>query len=133
MRNKRSRHPPRSDDKWVDWEFYRIIYIIENILRFIRAKKILRDPDNRRKTIYGLLMNDKEVWLSLAGKKKGGKHYPAARILLHEVLHVLYQAVIPHSTIYSKENILWRRLTDEQKRFLRRYVPRRTVKTEPRK
>ncbi|MDP3710720.1 MAG: hypothetical protein Q8R29_03320 [bacterium] len=125
-----ARKIPLSGDRLVDWEFRRIIYVLDNIVEFIKKKKVLRDPDDRRKRLLGFLMTGHKV-IYLSSNKR---YCPLAKTLIHEALHVLYPPYIsrvPHRCIFQKEEILWLRFTEAQKRFLRSYIPKHEVKTDP--
>lgn len=117
---------PLSDSKLADWLFIEIVNAIDNIRQKIHLKKVLKDPDDRRKRLYGYLASGhKEVYIT---------HCPpnatAARNLLHEALHI----VLPYTKerrILVLEEALWRNLTDNQKRFLRRKIPNFITTKEP--
>ena len=112
-----------------DAMFDLMIYTIEKIIRDVRTKHILRHPEDKRKTVLGLATSDGIVWLSRS--KRHVKKEPMVKTLIHEVLHHIYAGGVPHYHVYRMEKILWRRFTEEQKRFLRQYIPRHTVKSEP--
>lgn len=129
-RRKKSRRFPTSGDTNIDWEFRRIIDIIERLAAFIKLKKVLRDPKDRRKILYGLLTGDNEIWISVA--KKHQKRFPATRILIHEAIHILYPRFVWERYIDEKEEILYKqRFTEEQRAFLRSYIPKRASAKEP--
>jgi hypothetical protein len=122
---KKPRRFPTSGDRNVDWEFRQLIRVLDREVEAIRKKKVLRDPDDRRKFFRGLLMHGKEIYLS--SHKKDG---PIVKTLIHEAAHLLYPCV-PNRYIYEKEEILWKRFTDEQKRLLRSYIPKHHSTAEP--
>lgn len=120
---------PASYDQLSDSYFALIVYMIEKVIRNIRNKKILRDPDDRRKTSFGLATEDGVVWISRSRRHK--KKEAPVKILIHEVLHFVYSSLVPHHHIYRLEKIFWQRFTDQQKRCLRAYIPKHVVKKEP--
>lgn len=129
-RRQKSRRFPTSGDNNIDWEFRRVVDIIERLAVFIKTKRVLRDPKDRRKILLGLLTGDNEIWISVA--KKHRKRSPATRILIHEAVHIFYPRFVWERYIEEKEEILWKRFTDEQKLFLRGYIPKRASTQEPR-
>ena len=130
QKRQRARKIPLSGDRLIDWEFRRIVYVLDNIVAFIRKKKVLRDPDDRRKKLLGFLASGHRI-IYLSPHKH---ECPLAKTLIHEALHILYPprvSPVPHRCIFQKEDILWLRFTESQKRFLRSYIPKHEVKTDP--
>jgi hypothetical protein len=117
---------PFSDNKLVDWLFIEVANAIDNVVKKIYLIKTLKDPDDRRKRLYGYLCKGhEETYIT-----HRPPHATATQNLLHEVLHVIN----PRSTerrIRVLESILWRSLTDNQKRYLRRKIPKFATKKEP--
>lgn len=129
-RRQKSRRFPTSGDNNIDWEFRRIVDIVERLAAFIKTKKVLRDPKDRRKILYGLLTGDNEIWISVA--KKHQKRFPPTRILIHEAIHILYPRFVWERYTEEKEEILYKqRFTEEQRAFLRSYIPKRPSPKEP--
>lgn len=129
-KRQRRRQFPTSGDNNIDWDFRRIVQIIEQLVAFIKTKKVLRDPKDRRKILYGLLTGDNEIWISVA--KKHQKRFPATRILIHEAIHILYPRFVRERDLEKKEKILYKqRFTEEQRSFLRGYIPKRPSAQEP--
>lgn len=128
---------PAHWDDLITWEFRRIIYIIETIIKSINVKRILRNPHDKRQTLYGLLSGNNEIWISIGKQyrmengKRRHKRYPLGRIIMHEALHVLYPKWVREANIFAKENMLWERFTDEQRRYLRKYIPEHISRKEP--
>ena len=119
---------PLSGDRLIDWEFKRLVHILENVIEFVRKKKGLRSPKDRRMKLWGFLTEDYIVYLSSEKRSKP----PIVKILIHETLHALYPpSVVRHRYIYQKADILWVRFTDAQKRYLRAFIPKHEVKTDP--
>lgn len=127
MAQKKRRRLPLSEDSIVDAVFADIVYIIENVLDKIYRKVELRDSDDRRKRLYGFLSEGhKEAYVT-----HNPPHHPATKNLIHESLHALYPDFVWERRIRRHERNLWKRLTDDQKRFLRQFVPKHVVKKEP--
>lgn len=112
-----------------DDRFELIVYMIEKVIPNIRIKRILRDPDDRRQTSFGLVSRDGIIWISRSSRHR--KKQPPVKILIHEVLHHIYTDKVPHYFIYREEKKLWGRFTEKQQRFLRQYIPKHAVKSEP--
>lgn len=123
---------PRSGKKRIDQMFGKIIYIIENVLGVIYKKEDLRDPDDRRIRLKGFLSEEhKEAYIRHCPPDN-----PVEKNLLHEALHALFPTIRPPSNkrevkILCREEYYWKNFTLEHRRYLRRYIPRHTVKKEP--
>lgn len=132
---KNKRGPPLSGDHLVDWHFRLILDAIRKQMVSIKKKKILTDPDEkdpqkRRKTLYGLYDPEtKEIFLS-ASKCKHPTKMSMVRSLIHEIYHKITPDIF-HNRLYRIENILMIRFTDEQKRYLKKFIPRHEVKKGP--
>lgn len=133
-RKNNKRGPPLSGDHLVDWHFRLILDAIHRMVS-IKKKKVLTDPDEkdpqkRRKTLYGLYMPEtKEVFIS-ASKCKHPTKMSMVRTLIHEIYHKITPDVWERR-IYRIENILMTRFTDEQKRYLKKFIPKHEVKKSP--
>lgn len=129
MKNKQL---PRSGKKRIDLMFEKVIYIIENVLEAIYKKEDLRDPDDRRIRLKGFLSEEhKEVYIRHCPPDN-----PVEKNLLHEALHALSPTIRPPSDkreikILRREEYYWKNFTVGQKRYLRRCIPKHTVKKEP--
>mgnify|MGYP001611473317 CR=1 FL=1 len=120
------KNKPLSGIKEIDWHFIEITNVIEHVFEKIHLKKVIKDPDDRRKRLYGYLSDDHtEVYVTHAPPKQ-----PAAKTLLHESLHAICPYV-KEARIKTLEKHLWKRFTDNQKRHLRRYVPKHMTRKEP--
>lgn len=135
-RRKNGKGPPLCGDRLVDLHFKMIIDAIHYRISSIKKKKVLtnpdeKDPKERRRTIYGL--HDpvtKEIYLS-ASKCK----HPTKMSMIPALIHEIYHEIMPdvfHYRIYQLERVLKIRFTDEQKRYLRKFIPKHEVKTGPR-
>ena len=131
MAKTQRRKLPLSGDRLVDILFLVLLDTLEKQITAIHVKEILRDPDNHKKTIFGILTQNQNEDLIFIGKEKHRRHNePIVQTLIHELLHHTLPG-ITHRRIYQLEARIWPRLTDSQKRFLRKYVPKHTVKKEP--
>lgn len=122
---------PSAGDILVDWIFKRLIYILEREL--VRKKKGLYDPDvSSRQAVLGFLyFNDRIIYLN-SSKRAHPTKIELTKTLVHELAHLLFPDV---SERYIKqiEEILWIKLTNEQKKFLKRYIPKYEVTKNPKK
>lgn len=126
---------PLCGDNLTDLLFKIIVDTICYQVATIKKKKNLTDPDitdpqKRRQAVYGIYDSErKEVYLS-DSKCKHPTKTSMVPALVHEVLH----AAMPHvfeRRIFRLDRILETRLTDKQKRYLRRFIPKHQVKTGP--
>ena len=135
-RRKNGKKPPLCGDRLVDLLFKMMLDAIYYRISSIKKKKVLTDPDEkdpkkRRKTLYGLYDPDtKEVFLS-ASKCKHPTNMSMIPALVHETFHEIMPDVF-HHRIHQLERVLKIRLTDEQKRYLRKFIPKHEVKIGPR-
>ena len=130
------RKPPLCGDRLVDLHFKIMLDAIHYKISSIKKKKILTNPDEknlkkRRATLCGLYDPEtKEVFLS-ASKCK----HPTKMSMISSLIHEIFHEIMPdtfHKRIYQFERILTVRLSDKQKRYLRKFIPRHEVKTGPR-
>lgn len=128
--------PPLSGDRLADILFKMMIDAIYYRISSIKKKKVLtnpdeKDPKKKRETLYGLHSpTTKEIYLS-ASKCKHPTRVSMIPALIHEVCHEIMPDVF-HRRIYQLERALKVRFTDEQKRYLRKFIPKHEVKTGPR-
>lgn len=128
-KKKRPKNIPLSGDVLVDTFFEILIEALEKTIESVRMKKILLDPDDRRKELHGLLSEGK---IYLGKHKHKVKKSPLVKTLIHELLHAITDVeVVREWKIRRLERVLYIRFTDVQKRFLRRYIPKHEVKEEP--
>lgn len=134
-RRKNGKGPPLSGDYLVDWHFRLILDVIYRQIISIKKKRVLTNPDvknpqKRRETLYGLYdYETKEIFIS-ASKCKHPTKMSMVRALIHEIYHKITPEIF-HNRIYRIENILMTRFTDEQKRYLKKFIPRHEVKKGP--
>lgn len=124
---KKPQRMPLSGDKAIDTLLTILIVRFKKEIKAIHLKEVLRDPVNPRQELHGLFMKRK---IYLGKRRHKLKNTPLASTLIHELLH----RVLPgrhEEYILDRENFMWVRLTDAQKSYLRRYIPKHTVKKEP--
>ena len=127
MVKHQSKKYPFSGDKLVDTLFLMLLEALKNEVQAIHMKNILRDPDDKRKELFGILTEER---IYLGKRKHRKKEEPLVKTLIHELLHVILSRS-NHRFIRGLEQQFWIRFTDSQKRYLRNFIPRHTVKKEP--
>ena len=127
--NKKLKSIPLSGDILIDTFFKIFIEALDKTIEAVRVKGILRDPEDRRKELQGLLVEGK-IYL---GKRKNKKRKSSlVGTLIHELLHAITDVeVVREGMILKLENVFYIRFTDAQKRYLRKYIPKHEVKEEP--
>jgi len=118
---------PLSGNTIVDEWFLTLIDALKKGIEAIHLKQVLRDPDDLRKELFGLLTEGK---IYLGKRKHRNKKEPLVKTLIHELLHEVLP-ISSHKRIRNFEKFLWILFTDNQKRYLRRYIPKHTVKKDP--
>lgn len=125
-KRKKIRRIPLTGNREVDRLFRKIVRIVRGGGVRIHKVKILRDPDNRRKQMAGFLCEGhREMYVI-----HEPPDWPAQKILIHEGLHVLHDE-LKEDVIEGLEEFLWDNLTDAQKVYLRRFIPKHFVKRDP--
>ncbi|MBI2056472.1 MAG: hypothetical protein HYT37_03780 [Candidatus Sungbacteria bacterium] len=123
---------PFSGKKRIDNMFRKIICAIEQLEAIYRKDDLIVAPDNPNQLLHGIMTHGhKSVYLT-----HDPPDTPAAKVLLHEALHKLSKRRINCETndqIFRREEYYWHNFTKKQQRYLGRYIPRHTVKREPRK
>lgn len=134
-RRKSEKGPPLCGDRLVDLFFKLLIETMRYRIVSIKKKKNItdpneKDPKKKRETLYGLYdPNTKEVFLS-ASKCKHPTKMSMIPALIHEIFHEIMPGVF-HCRIYQLERVLKIRFTEEQKRYLRKFIPKHEVKKGP--
>ncbi|MEK7636242.1 MAG: hypothetical protein AAB362_00955 [Patescibacteria group bacterium] len=126
MTIKKRRSYPSGGDRLTDFFFRMIVGILDSIS--VRKAREIYNPKNRHeKNICGIISADRAmIYLNVARHKKINE--PIVSTLVHEVLHVMMPGS-KERRIHQLENILYIRLTDSQKRYLRaRYIPKHITK-----
>ena len=126
---KKNKSIPLSGDILIDTFFEIFVEALEKTIESVRVKGILRDPDDRRKELHGLLVEGK---IYLGKRKHRRKRSSFVGTLIHELLHVITDVeVVREVKVLKLEKIFSIRFTDAQKRYLRKYIPKHEVKREP--
>lgn len=128
------RKVPLSGDKLTDWVFKQFIFFLRRETLRIKRKKRLLDTDNpHRKALFGLLECDLEpaghgIQITInPSKSKHLNRDEELETLVHELSHIVFWKV-QENFIYQVQKILIKKLTPEQKVFLKSFIPRHEVK-----
>ncbi len=129
MQKQQRRKFPSSGDRLIDGLFRMLIDVREKDIVAVYMKKDLRNPVNPKQKVFGILVRDEgRIFLGKDNHKKHNE--PILQTLIHEILHQALPTT-PHDRINQLETAIWPRFTDNQKRFLRKYIPKHVVKKEP--
>lgn len=124
---------PLRGNRLVDWLFKRLLDVYEREISSVKKKRRLTDPDASVKEILrGLLIIDTgEIYLNPA-KTVNTKKNPGGitATFIHEDSHKLMPGVYERH-MKQLEDILWQELTDAQKRFLKKLLPKHESKKGP--
>ena len=128
---------PRSGDALVDWLFRQFLVILRSErVRVSRKKRLINPDDPHRRVIRGLMDPDVHPsgnWVQILINPAKNTHKcrdDEVETLIHELAHIL----MPRSgerAILGIENILTRRFTAAQKRYLKGFIPKHEVKRYP--
>ncbi len=124
------RSVPLSGDKLVDWVFKQFIFFLRRETLAIKRKKRLLDPDDHhRRVILGLMQSEVgpgghgiEITIN-SSKSVHCNRDEEAKTLIHELNHVVFWKT-QERFIRQAENILVEKFTQEQKDFLKSFLPR---------
>ena len=118
---------PLSGDQLVDALFKILIDMLETKINGVHLKETIHDTDKGHKELLGVIPTKKEKRIYLNRQRHKKDKEPLVKTLIHEVLHVALWET-REVRIESLEKILFTRLTDAQKRYLKKYIPKHTVK-----
>ena len=140
MKRKKPRRLPTSGDRLIDWHFREIVNILERGIAAIRKKKRLVSTDEKppRKAVRGLYDYDLEMIFLNAAKSVHPAWQDYVETIIHETYHKIYdkkrlghKSHVRHKSIDVLAKILMLKLTDEQKRYLKKFIPKKEVKQDP--
>lgn len=135
-KKKRPQRLPVSGNPLVDWMFRRLVYFLKRRVDEIKKSKKLRNPNDRRRIMYGYLEVDREFSHRLARaviflrKSDDDTHDDLGQYLVHELSHFICP-LVGEEDIYRLEKILWQLFTLEQKKIIRSYIPKHTIEKDP--
>ncbi len=125
------RQVPLSGDKLIDWVFKQFIFFLRRETLHIKRKKRLLNPnDKHRQAIRGLMNPAFEPNIEItinSAKSVHGNRNEEVETLIHELGHIVFWKT-QERFIYQIEEILIKKLTPEQKNFLKSFIPRHEVK-----
>lgn len=125
---------PRSGDKLVDWIFKQFVFFLRKETVQVRRKRRVVDKDDpHRKTLWGIMepqdiqCNKIEISIS-AAKAKHKTRDEELSTLIHELSHIVFWKT-RECFIRQVERTLFKRLTTDQKNYLKSFLPRHEVKS----
>ncbi|MEK7629916.1 MAG: hypothetical protein AAB432_00835 [Patescibacteria group bacterium] len=121
--------PKSEDDVWAGWVFRMILLTLKYNVHKISWKTHLKDS-RTKKGLEGTVDMAGNIELDLRNRNNP----EAVSILIHEIAHRAMR-FMPEEMILLFEAIAWETLTDAQKNYLRRFLPRKIPKKtkKPRK
>ena len=129
---------PKSGDSLVDWMFGQCVVALRSQRVRISRKKRLVDPgDPRRVVIRGLMDPDIHPsgnWVQILinpAKNTHSNRNEEVETLIHEVAHLMLPRASERSVL-RLENMLSRRFSVAQRRYLKSFIPKHEVKRYPR-
>ena len=126
-------HLPRSGDKLVDWIFKQFVFFLRReTLRIKRKKYVYTEVDLHRKAVYGLMRGgtpDPHIDILIsAAKSKHQNRDEETDTLIHELCHIVFWKT-GERYIEQVDKLMKKRLTQEQKNYLKSFIPRHEVKS----
>lgn len=126
---------PSSGDRLVDWHFKQIIGPLIKGEIIIRKKKRLFDMSDKppRKAIRGFYSpqeNGPDIIYLSSSKRKHPNRQEMLKTMIHELAHHFHNET-SHPAIYELEEILALKFTDDQKKYLKQFIPKKPVKLDP--
>lgn len=125
---------PLSGDKLVDWIFKQFILILRKPTVHIRRKKRVIDRDLRVFSLKGMSIFHAspyhiDIQISSARSQNPNRD-EEVDTLIHELGHLLFHKFnkTEERSMEQMEEILASRFTQEQRRFLKSFLPRHEVK-----
>jgi hypothetical protein len=129
--------PRKSGDALVDWLFRQFVIILRSErVRISRKKRLINPDDPHRTVIRGLMDPDIHPsgnWVQILINPAKNTHRcrdEEVETLIHELAHVLMPRTGERS-ILAVENMLARRFTTSQRRYLKSFIPKHEVKRYP--
>jgi hypothetical protein len=125
---------PLSGDKLVDWVFKQFVFFLRRETLRIKRKRRLRSPDDpSRELLRGMLWFESETSSAFdiglnSAKCQHSNRDEELETLVHELCHLVFWK-IQHRFIWQLERIVFNRLTQEQKNYLKSFIPRHEVKS----
>ena len=125
------RRVPLSGDELVDWVFKQFIFFLSRKTLHIKRKKRLLDPDDKsHRSIMGMMDSGAAPKIKITincAKSLHKNRDKEVETLIHELGHIVFWKT-PERFIKQIEEILIDRFTQEQKNFLKSFIPRHEVK-----
>lgn len=122
---------PLSGDNLTDWIFKQFVFFLRRETLNIKRRKRLSDPDDKHhRAIRGLMDYTFEPNIEIiinSAKSRHGSRNEEVETLIHELAHIVFWKT-PERFIEQIEKILISKFTQEQRNFLKSFIPRHEVK-----
>jgi len=129
---------PHSGDRMVDWVFMQFVTFLRRETLRIRRKKRLVDPDDpHRVCLRGLMDPDTDKRARIihilinAARSVHRDRDEEVGTLIHELSHIVFWKT-GERFIVQMENMLIRKFSSAQRRYLKAFLPRHEIKNYPR-
>ncbi len=122
------REVPLSGDKLTDWVFKQFVFFLRRETLHIKRKRRLLDE--HRRVIRGLMEHGSEQNIEITincAKSQHESRNEEVGTLIHELAHIVFWKT-REEFIRQIERILISSFTQEQKDFLKSFIPRHEVK-----
>lgn len=126
---------PSSGDLLIDWHFKQLIEPLLKETVIVRKKKPLFDPNDPppRKAVRGLYVprdNEPDIIYLNSSKSVHTNWKEYVETLIHELSHNIHTKA-EETDIKELEEILTLKFTDDQKKYLKQFIPKKPVKLDP--
>lgn len=123
------RDVPLNGDELVNWVFKQFVFFLRRETLHIKRRKRLSDPnDKHHRAIRGLLELGRIIKITInSAKSRHCNRDEEVETLIHELGHIVFRKT-SERYIEQIEKILISRFTQEQKNFLKSFIPRHEVK-----
>ncbi len=122
------RDVPLSGDELTDWVFKQFIFFLRKETLHIKRKKRLLDE--HRRALRGLMESEPAPELKITincAKRQHENRDEEVGTLIHELAHIVFWKTRDRF-IWQVEKILTENFTQEQKNFLKSFIPRHEVR-----
>lgn len=136
-KNKEVLKLPESGHPLIDLIFHCFVTILESENVKVYKLKGLKLPKTGKKKndgdgAYGLCWFDGEYKIHIFLDPTAKPKIPTIKILIHELSHALFnKSTVKHDTIFYLQELLYLIFTEDQKKFLLKYIPKYFTKKKP--
>jgi hypothetical protein len=124
---------PLSGDRFIDWTFKQFVIFLRRETLHIKRKRNVYSEDKHREKLRGLMLPKDEACsqfdiLISADPEKHANRDEELSTLVHELCHIVFWKT-NERYVRQAERILFEELTQEQKNYLKSFIPRHEVKS----